>query len=143
MNNYKWSARYNAFFPVSLLSSYEANWQDITDLIDIDDAVESEFNGEPPLGKTRIVGSDGLPAWGDIPAPTQEELTAVAEQQKTYLRSIADSEIAWRQDAVDTGMATDAETTALAEWKTYRVLLMRVDTSTVPYINWPQPPASN
>ena len=143
MNNYKWSARYNAFFPVSILSSYEANWQDISDLIDIDDAVESEFNGEPPLGKTRIVGSDGLPAWGDIPAPTQEELTAVAEQQKTYLRSIADSEIAWRQDAVDTGMATDAETTALTEWKTYRVLLMRVDTSTVPYINWPQPPASN
>lgn len=143
MNNYKWSARYNAFFPVSLLSSYEASWQDISDLIDVDDAVESEFNGEPPLGKTRIVGSDGLPAWGVIPAPTQEELTVRAEQQKTYLRSIADSEIAWRQDAVDTGMATDAETTALAEWKTYRVLLMRVDTSTVPYINWPQPPASN
>lgn len=143
MKNYKWSARYNAFFPVSLLSSYEASWQDISDLIDVDDAVESEFNGEPPLGKTRIVGSDGLPAWGDIPAPTQEELTVRAEQQKTYLRSIADSEIAWRQDAVDTGMATDAETTALAEWKTYRVLLMRVDTSTVPYINWPQPPASN
>ncbi|EGN1626406.1 tail fiber assembly protein, partial [Salmonella enterica] len=29
---------------------------------------------------------------------------------------------------------------ALTEWKKYRVLLMRVDTSKVPEINWPTPP---
>ncbi|EFE1629557.1 tail fiber assembly protein, partial [Escherichia coli] len=33
------------------------------------------------------------------------------------LRAIADAEIAWRQDAVDVGIATDEETVALAEWK--------------------------
>ncbi|HAE7767435.1 TPA_asm: tail fiber assembly protein, partial [Salmonella enterica subsp. houtenae serovar 45:g,z51:-] len=33
------------------------------------------------------------------------------------------------QDAVDAGIATDEETAALADWKKYRVLLMRVDTA--------------
>ncbi|WP_420299886.1 tail fiber assembly protein [Edwardsiella tarda] len=63
------------------------------------------------------------------PPPTHDELVAQAEAKKTQLRSVADSEIAWRQDAVDAGMATAAETAELAEWKKYRVLLMRVDTA--------------
>ncbi|EKK4595233.1 tail fiber assembly protein, partial [Escherichia coli] len=46
----------------------------------------------------------------------------------------------WRQDAVDAGIATDEETSILTEWKKYRVLLMRVDTSTAPDIEWPTPP---
>ncbi|TXU80301.1 tail fiber assembly protein, partial [Enterobacter roggenkampii] len=49
------------------------------------------------------------------------------------------TEISWRQDAVDAGIATDEETAALVEWKQYRVLLMRVDI-TKPV--WPTPPAS-
>ncbi|WP_241232571.1 tail fiber assembly protein, partial [Escherichia coli] len=53
----------------------------------------------------------------------------------------ADSEISWRQDAVDADIATDEETSTLTEWKKYRVLLMRVDTSTAPDIEWPTPPA--
>ncbi|EKK4598230.1 TPA: tail fiber assembly protein, partial [Escherichia coli] len=47
----------------------------------------------------------------------------------------------WRQDAVDAGIATDEETSTLTQWKKYRVLLMRVDTSTAPDIEWPTPPA--
>ncbi|KDT00544.1 caudovirales tail fiber assembly family protein [Escherichia coli 2-011-08_S4_C3] len=69
-----------------------------------------------------------MPAWVDIPPPTQEELSAVAELRKANLRMRADSEINWRQDAVDAGVATEEETAALSEWKKYRVLLMRVDT---------------
>jgi hypothetical protein len=61
----------------------------------------------------------------------------MAEQMKSSLRSTADSEISWRQDAVDTDMATEQEVAELAEWKKYRVLLMRVDT-TNPV--WPAPP---
>ncbi|EHI0558679.1 TPA: tail fiber assembly protein, partial [Escherichia coli] len=30
----------------------------------------------------------------------------------------------------------------LTQWKKYRVLLMRVDTSTAPDIEWPTPPAA-
>ncbi|NCB57463.1 MAG: hypothetical protein EOM46_08115 [Gammaproteobacteria bacterium] len=59
---------------------------------------------------------------------------------KVHLRAQADSEIDRRQDAVDAGIATAEEADALAEWKKYRVLLMRVDTSTAPAIEWPTPP---
>lgn len=71
------------------------------------------------------------------PPPTHEELSAAAELKKTNLRIQADSEIDWRQDAVDAGIATGEETAALAEWKKYRVLLMRVDTAKP---LWPTPP---
>ncbi|EKO1163298.1 tail fiber assembly protein, partial [Escherichia coli] len=53
--------------------------------------------------------------------PTLEELMAIAEDRKLSLKAQADSEIAWRQDAVDAGIATDEETAALSEWKKYRV----------------------
>ncbi|MGA3715764.1 tail fiber assembly protein, partial [Escherichia coli] len=46
-------------------------------------------------------------------------------------------EICWRQDAVDSGIASAEEINALAEWKKYRVLLMRVDISKAPDIEWP------
>lgn len=68
---------------------------------------------------------------------SQSELIADSEAMKVSLRLKADSEIAWRQDAVDAGIATEEETAALSEWKKYRVLLMRVDTSKPV---WPEKP---
>ena len=136
MNKYKWSAKYNAFFPIEILPAYQSSWDDISDLIDIDDSVVAEFNGKPPEGKMRGVVYN-MPAWVDIPLPTYEEKIAAAEASKLNLKANADSEIAWRQDAVDAGIATDEETAALAEWKKYRVLLMRVDTAKPV---WPTPP---
>ena len=136
MNKYKWSAKYNAFFPIEILPAYQSSWDDLSDLIDIDDSVVAEFNGKPPEGKVRGV-VDNMPAWVDIPLPTYEEKIAAAEASKLNLKANADSEIAWRQDAVDAGIATDEETAALAEWKKYRVLLMRVDTAKPV---WPTPP---
>ena len=67
---------------------------------------------------------------------TVDPIEAAAEQ-KAQLRIMADNEISWRQDAVDAGIATDEETVALADWKKYRVLLMRVDTANPV---WPTPP---
>ncbi|EHP7004817.1 tail fiber assembly protein [Escherichia coli] len=37
-------------------------------------------------------------------------------------------------------IATEEEKALLAAWKTYRVLLNRVDTSTAPDIEWPTNP---
>ncbi|HGT8321749.1 TPA: tail fiber assembly protein, partial [Escherichia coli] len=73
----------------------------------------------------------------DIPSLSPEERVARAEQTRRDLRARTDSEIAWRQDAVDADIATDEETAALSEWKKYRVLLMRVDTANPV---WPTPP---
>ncbi|HDT6601772.1 tail fiber assembly protein [Citrobacter freundii] len=127
MQKYVFSAKNNAFFPVELKSSYQKAGEWPNDGIEIEDSVATEFMQEPPEGKYRNVIA-GMPAWVDIPPPTQEELSAVAELRKANLRMRADSEINWRQDAVDAGVATEEETAALSEWKKYRVLLMRVDT---------------
>ncbi|HAT7514564.1 TPA: tail fiber assembly protein [Kluyvera ascorbata] len=65
---------------------------------------------------------------------------AAAVQKKNSLRSTADAEISWLQDAVDAGIATNEETTLLAAWKDYRVQLMRIKTDAAPDIEWPTTP---
>ncbi|HBV7996253.1 TPA: tail fiber assembly protein, partial [Citrobacter freundii] len=62
---------------------------------------------------------------------------ADTEREKLRLKAVADDEVSWRQDAVDAGIAMAEETAALSEWKKYRVMLMRIDT-TKPV--WPTPP---
>lgn len=60
-----------------------------------------------------------------------------AEQTRQELRVQADSEIAWRQYAVDRGKATAEEAADLIKWQDYRLDLMRID-----ILNpvWPTPP---
>lgn len=93
----------------------------------------------PPVGKALGVAI-GRPAWIDLPPPTHEELVANANAKKSQLKAIADSEIEWRQDAVDDRSASDKEITSLASWRKYRVALMRVDTSNPLEIEWPVVP---
>ena len=76
-------------------------------------------------------------AWVISDTEREQAAKADAENMRAALRSTADTEISWRQDAVDAGIATDEETAALVEWKQYRVLLMRVDTAKPV---WPTPP---
>lgn len=87
------------------------------------------------IGLTAITEKEAMDLLN--PPPTAEQLAEQAEEKRTQLRSVADSEIAWRQDSVDADIATDEEVAALAEWRKYRVLLMRVDT-TAPV--WPKLP---
>lgn len=93
------------------------------------------------LPEGKIWGNDenNLPVLQDVPAPSPEDLIAEAESRKTHLKALADSEITWRQDAVDAEISTEQEAAELAEWKKYRVLLMRVDT-TKPV--WPTVPGA-
>ena len=63
-----------------------------------------------------------------------------AEEKKTRLLNAATAKIAPLQDAVDTNMATDDEKAQITAWKTYRVLLSRVDTAKAPDIEWPVSP---
>ncbi|ELT0080936.1 tail fiber assembly protein [Salmonella enterica] len=105
---------------------------------DVDDETMAIYTGIAPQGK--MLGSDkeGNPVWVGIPPLSAEQQIVQAEQKRTTLRSIADKEIAWRQDAFDAEIATAEEAAALSEWKKYRVLLMRVDTAKP---EWPTPPA--
>ncbi|HAV9986191.1 TPA: tail fiber assembly protein [Escherichia coli] len=72
------------------------------------------------------------------PPLTLEQQIEISESLRIQLRKSADAEIDWLQDAVDAGISTEAETRLLADWKKYRVLLMRVDLSNP---EWPEIPA--
>lgn len=137
MSEYIYSAKKNAFYPHELKLQYEnsASWPD--DGIDINEAVFKEFT-TPPLGKVRIAGADGLPAWADIPPPTAEELTAVATRKIAILRAEADDIIAPLKDALDGGYINDSDKPKLTEWQKYRYALTKVDPAKPV---WPDKPA--
>lgn len=143
MNKVKsvYSPSENAIYNAALYESYikEGTWPQ--DGIEISDEDAVRFNGgNKPTGKMLGMVSGTL-AWVDEPPLSPEQKISDAENMKATFRAKADSEISWRQDAVDAGIATDEETSTLTQWKKYRVLLMRVDTSTAPDIEWPTPPA--
>lgn len=88
-------------------------------------------------GKMLAADNNGLPVLTELLLTPEDEI-ALAEDKKNLLRSKADSEIAWLQDAAEEGIATESEKLLLAQWKKYRVLLMRVNTAAP---DWPIPPA--
>ena len=78
--------------------------------------------------------------WVTDKATQQAAAVHAAEEKKTQLLNDATVKIAPLQDAVDTGMVTDVEKEQLMAWKTYRVLLSRIDTAKAPDIEWPVSP---
>lgn len=92
-------------------------------------------------GKEITVNEYGQPVLTEPPAPTKEQYIAEAEAEKAAQMSTASAAIAPLKDAVDLGMATKDEEALLLAWQQYRVLLMRVDTSVAPDVEWPVFPA--
>ncbi len=72
---------------------------------------------------------------------TREELIQQAETRRGELLAEASDVIAPLQDASDLGIAADEEAAMLLLWKRYRVMLNRLDLSTLPDIQWPERPA--
>lgn len=108
--------------------------------------VEVKTLGDYPDNTTPLAPATPFDKWnGDAWVTDEAKVKAAniaeAEFRKAQLRARADSEIAWRQDAVNDGYATEQEAADLAAWKKYRVLLMRIDTSKAPDIEWPEVPA--
>ncbi|MCG3463708.1 tail fiber assembly protein [Xenorhabdus bovienii] len=138
---YYYSPTKNTFYLAQLKQDFINAKKFPGDAKSVDDTVWLEFAGNmPPKGKVRIAGTDGWPAWGDIPPPTIEELQHRAESQKRQFMRMAAEKIDICQDAVDLNIATDAEKSSLAEWRRYRVLLNRVDCTTAPDVKWPEQP---
>lgn len=115
----RYSKKTNGFYPEDI--EYR-NLPD--DVIVIPDELYQQLKG-----KSIEAGEDGVPRILTPPPPTPEQIIAMAEMKRTSHVANANTEIAWRQDAVDADMATSEESRALTEWKKYRVLLMRIDTS--------------
>lgn len=128
------------FYPKALKEAYisAGTWPEHA--ADVSDDAMAIYSQYPPKGKTLGADDNGYPVWVDIPHPSYEGLVAIAESKKQSLLAEASTAIAPLQDAVDLDMATDEESASLKEWKKYRVLLNRVDTSTAPDIDWPEKP---
>ena len=93
--------------------------------------LDSQINGQ-------IQPNDnGFPVLVPYPELTKDEQQERAEQKRRSLKLVADTEIEWRQYAVERGKATEEEAAALIVWQDYRLDLMRVDTSKPV---WPTPP---
>ncbi|ETS33465.1 phage tail protein [Photorhabdus temperata] len=140
--NYVFSALNKAFYSLSLQQDYieAGSWPN--DPISVTDDIFNKFSGIPPTGKILSSGEDGLPCWEDIPSPTKEELISIAEIQRKQFISLANKKITPLADAVELDIATDEEILSLKEWKKYRVMLNRVDTSKTPEVDWPITPLS-
>lgn len=78
--------------------------------------------------------------WVTDEVAQQAAEVADANATKAALINSASEQIAPLQDAVDLDMATDSEKKYYNEWRKYRLLLARVDTSTAPRITWPESP---
>nr|WP_232507926.1 tail fiber assembly protein [Photorhabdus laumondii] len=76
----------------------------------------------------------------NIYAATKEELIQQAEHEKSQLLTKVNNLVAPLQDAVDLGVASEAEKAALLEWKKYRIILSKVDISLAPDVEWPEQP---
>ncbi|CAH6580296.1 tail fiber assembly protein [Citrobacter freundii] len=135
--NYFYSGSTNAFYPEELREVYEmaGTWPD--DAFKVEANIADKFMQTPPAGKWRIADGDGLPAWGDIPPLTHEQITANAMQQKTMLLAEASAVIGPLKDASDGGYIDDADRPKLIAWQKYRYDLTKVDPAKPV---WPQKP---
>ncbi|MCC2941289.1 tail fiber assembly protein [Citrobacter freundii] len=109
--------------------------------IDVSDEVSAEFTGQPPEGKTIGVGTDGMPAWEDIPPPSREELISAAEQMRQQLLAHADAVMLdWRTELM-LGEISDVNRAKLSAWMAYKNEVKSVEVTTDPEnVNWPVPP---
>ncbi|EGG1127657.1 tail fiber assembly protein [Escherichia coli] len=141
---YMYSAKNNAFYLSDSEELYKAEgtWPD--DAKSVSDKIAEEFMAESPVGKKRIAGKDGYPSWGEIPPPTQEELSAAAvvekqsriDQTNAYINSKQ-----WPGKAA-IGRLKGDELAQYNLWLDYLDALEAVDTTIAPDIKWPTPPAS-
>ena len=107
--------------------------------------LEIDFIGDLPDTLTLLEPKTEFDKWNGKKWVTDTEaqkdaLIAQAESTKQSLLAETTDAIAPLQDAVDLDMATDEEEAFLKEWKKYRVLLNRVDTSTAPDVEFPEKP---
>ena len=95
--------------------------------------IDNGFKVAPPL----------VPEPEPAPEPTLGELTAIANDRRDYLLTLAAFRIAPLQDAIDLDSATDVDKANLKLWKQYRVDVNRVpDQAGFPTtIDWPAQPS--
>ncbi|WP_213749969.1 tail fiber assembly protein [Citrobacter freundii] len=130
------------FYPLSMRGDYEASDSWPTEYIKVDESVFTEFSATPPEGKIRGTDDDGMPAWVDIPPPTQAEVIAEAEREKQRRIDAANEFMNGKQwpGKAAIGRLKGDELSQYNLWLDYLDALEAVDTSSSSDINWPAAP---
>lgn len=104
--------------------------------------------GEVPVTQTLVAPSSPFDVWDEEHDIWVKNVDAErnwhrqqAEAQRNMLMAEANQQLAILADAVDLGIATDAEQAAYTAWRQYRVQLSRLDLTQQP-IAWPLKPAT-
>lgn len=142
--NYYFSAKTNMFYPDLLLNEYKATNSLPDDVKKVSTDDFELYASTPPTGKMRVPGEDGLPEWGDIPPPTQDELIALAVNEKQQRVDAANGLVNSKQwpGKAALGRLKDEELTQYGQWLDYLDLLDAVDVSLAPQIQWPVLPVA-
>lgn len=141
--NYVFSATDNAFYPLSMRQQYvdAGTWP--ADAVQVSDDIFNEFTGPSPIGKIRGVVSE-MPAWADLPPPTQDEYIAMAEQERKRRIDAANDYMdsrQWPGKAAMKRLSTD-DFAKYNLWLDYLDALEAISTSSAPDIEWPIQPVS-
>ncbi|EPQ7147778.1 tail fiber assembly protein [Enterobacter hormaechei] len=128
------------FYLSELFQDYELSGTWPNDAIEISEHWYEYLIEGQGVGKVITVNEYGQPVLADPAPPAPEEIIQYAAELKNKLMDEANTALLPLQDAVDLGIATESESAMLIEWKKYRVLLNRVDTSKAPDIEWPEKP---
>ncbi len=109
------------------------------DAVAITDDDAALYMGNPPDGKTRIA-ENGMPAWGDAPPLSQDELRVQAETMKESLLKVATSKITvWQTKTLIGRALMDDEKAHLNSWIDYVDKLNAIDITLSP-VSWPDSP---
>jgi hypothetical protein len=142
MSEYIYSAKNNAFYPVNMKEDYveAGSWPD--DGKDVSEDCFLEFTSVSHTDKYRVAGEDGLPAWEQVPAPTNEQLIAIADAEKMRLIGLANIHINAKQwpGKAAIGRLKGDELAKYNLWLDYLDALEAVDTSNGLGTNWPVAP---
>lgn len=142
MKNYAYSPADNMFYSYAWKDDFDNAGTWPSDANDVSDDVYRQFSGNPPAGKMRVAGDNGMPAWGDTPPLTPEQRIAQAEQERDLRLDYANKVTAdWRTE-LTLGVISDSDKTALIEWMAYIKRVKSTDVSNPENITWPVKPSA-
>ncbi|QYH18286.1 tail fiber assembly protein [Enterobacter sp. DNB-S2] len=142
--NYAYSPSKNAFYYFGWKNEYDAAGTWPTDAIEVADDIHEKYSADPPKGKLLIAGTDGMPAWGETPPLTHDEIVAQAEAERINRIGVANDFMNGKQwpGKAAIGRLKGDELTQYNLWLDYLDELEAVDTSSAPNIVWPISPAA-
>ncbi|VEJ54298.1 tail fiber assembly protein [Pragia fontium] len=140
--SYFYSAHENAFFPAKFKEAYIAanTWPE--DLLEVSVEIFNQYSIQPPEGKIRVAGVDGLPTWISIPEPIKTQYVATAEIEKYNRISEANRITQTWQTQLILGIISEQDREKLTNWMLYLQAVQAIETQAAPDIDWPKAPAA-